>query len=202
VLTDPATYRLDPETAWMRLKPRSGSPKFLNTLKAVAAWRETEAQRRNLPRNRLVRDEALLEIAAQMPATVAELSRTRSLSRGTAEGVVGEALLAAVARGIAMPLDQAPKLADRIEVPPGRGPLIDLLKVLLKLKCEAHHVAQKLVATTADLEAIACSDEAPVEALKGWRLEVFGADALALKRGRLALTAANDAIRVVSLEPS
>ena len=84
VLTDPATYRLDPETAWVRLKPRSGSPKFLNVLKAVAAWRETEAQRRNLPRNRLVRDEALLEIAAQAPSTVAELARTRSLSRGTA----------------------------------------------------------------------------------------------------------------------
>src|SRR5271168_31102 len=118
VLTDPATYRLDPETAWMRLKPRSGSPKFLNVLKAVAAWRETEAQRRNLPRNRLVRDEALLEIAAQAPGNVADLSRTRTLSRGTAEGVVGEALLAAVARGLATPLDQAPKLADRPEVPP------------------------------------------------------------------------------------
>jgi ribonuclease D len=202
VLTDPATYRLDPETAWMRLKPRSGSPKFLNVLKAVAAWRETEAQRRNLPRNRLVRDEALLEIAAQAPSTVADLSRTRTLSRGTAEGVVGEALLAAVARGLATPLDQAPKLADRPEVPPGRGPLIDLLKVLLKLKCEAHHVAQKLVATTADLEAIACSDEAAVGALSGWRRDVFGADALALKQGRLALTAARDAIRVVPLEPS
>jgi ribonuclease D len=202
VLTDPATYRLDPETAWMRLKPRSGSPKFLNVLKSVAAWRETEAQRRNLPRNRLVRDEALLEIAAQAPSTVAELSRTRTLSRGTAEGVVGEALLAAVSRGLATPLDQAPKLADRPEVPPGRGPLIDLLKVLLKLKCEAHHVAQKLVATTADLEAIACSDEAPVGALNGWRRDVFGADALALKQGRLALTAARDAIRLVPLEPS
>jgi ribonuclease D len=202
ILTDPATYRLDPETAWMRLKPRSGSPKFLNILKSVAAWRETEAQRRNLPRNRLVRDEALLEIAAQAPSTVADLSRTRTLTRGTAEGVVGEALLAAVARGLATPLDQAPKLADRPEVPPGRGPLIDLLKVLLKLKCEAHHVAQKLVATTADLEAIACSDEAAVGALHGWRRDVFGNDALALKQGRLGLTAARDAIRLVPLEPS
>jgi ribonuclease D len=202
ILTDPATYRLDPETAWMRLKPRSGSPKFLNVLKSVAAWRETEAQRRNLPRNRLVRDEALLEIAAQAPGTVADLSRTRTLSRGTAEGVVGEALLAAVARGLQTPLDQAPKLADRPEVPPGRGPLIDLLKVLLKLKCEAHHVAQKLVATTADLEAIACSDEAAVAALHGWRRDVFGNDALALKQGRLGLTAARDAIRLVPLEPS
>ena len=201
VLTDPATYRLDPESAWMRLKPRSGSPKFLNVLKALAAWRETEAQRRNLPRNRLVRDEALLEIAAQTPKTVAELARSRGLSKGTAEGVVGEALLAAVARGLAAPPEDAPKLAERPEVPPGRGPLIDLLKVLLKLKCEAHHVAQKLVATTADLEAIACSDSAPVAALHGWRRDVFGADALALKQGRLALAAARDAIKVVPLEP-
>ena len=202
ILTDPATYRLDPETAWMRLKPRSGSPKFLNVLKSVAAWREAEAQRRDLPRNRLVRDEALLEIAAQTPASVAELARTRGMSKGTAEGVVGEGLLAAVKRGLAMPPEAAPKLADRAEVPPGRGPLVDLLKVLLKLKCEAHHVAQKLVANTADLEAIACSDEAPVPALQGWRRDVFGADALALKQGRLALTAAKDAIRVVELQPS
>ncbi len=202
ILTDPATYRLDPATAWMRLKPRSGAPKFLNVLKEVAAWRETEAQRRNLPRNRLVRDEALLEIAAQAPGSVAELARTRGMSRGTAEGVVGEGLLAAVKRGLAAPPEAAPRLADRPEVPPGRGPLIELLKVLLKLKCEAHHVAQKLVASTSDLEAIACSDDAPVPSLQGWRREIFGADALALKQGRLALTAAKDAIRIVELEPT
>jgi ribonuclease D len=202
ILSDPATYRLDPETAWIRLKPRGGSAKFLNVLKSVAAWREAEAQRRDLPRNRLVRDEALLEIAAQTPATVADLARTRGMSKGTAEGVIGEGLLAAVKRGLAAPADQAPKLADKPELPPGRGPLVDLLKVLLKLKCEVHHVAQKLVANTADLEAIACSDDAAVPALQGWRREIFGADALALKQGRLALTAAKDAIRVVELAPS
>jgi len=116
--------------------------------------------------------------------------------------VVGEALLAAVQRGLATPPDQAPTLAARLEVPPGQGPLIDLLKVLLKYKCEAHHVAQKLVANTADLEAIAVSDEADVPALQGWRHEVFGADALALKQGRLALTSAKGAIRVVPIEPT
>src|SRR5258706_12828206 len=113
ILTDPATYRLDPETAWMRLKPRSGSAKFLNVLKAGAAWRETEAQRRNLPRNRLVRDEALLEIAAQAPASVADLARTRGMTRGTAEGAVGEGLLSAVVRGLALPPEPAPPLAER-----------------------------------------------------------------------------------------
>jgi ribonuclease D len=200
ILTDPATYRLDPETAWMRLKPRSGSPKFLNVLKVVAAWRESEAQRRNVPRNRVVRDEALLEVAAQMPSSVAELARTRTLGRGAAEGAIGEALLAAVARGRALAPEDAPRLAERIEVPAGRGPLIDLLKVLLKSKCEAHHVAQKLVASAADLEAIAASDDAAVPALHGWRREVFGADALALKEGRLALTASKDAISLVRLD--
>jgi ribonuclease D len=200
ILTDPQTYRLTPETAWMRLTPRSGSAKFLSILRELAAWREVEAQRKNLPRSRLLRDDALLEVAAQAPATVEDLARSRSLTRGIVEGAVGEALLAAVQRGLAVPAEEAPILPDRVEVPPGRGPLVELLKVLLKLKCESHDVASKLVATTADLEAIACSDKAEVQALHGWRLEVFGEDALALKQGRLALTAARDAIRVVRLD--
>jgi ribonuclease D len=200
ILTDPATYRLDPEEAWVRLKPRNNAPKFLNVLREVAAWRETEAQRRNLPRNRLVRDESLIEVAALMPRTIADIARSRSIGKGVAEGSVGQALLDAVERGLARPVSEAPTLADRLDVPAGRGPLIELLKVLLKLKCETHDVAQKLVATVSDLEAIACSDTAEVPAMHGWRLEVFGTDALALKQGRIALTVANDAIRMVRLE--
>lgn len=202
ILTDPATYRLEPDEAWQRLKPRGGSAKFLNVLRELAAWRETEAQRRNLPRNRMVRDESLLELAALLPRSVAELSRSRSIGKGVAEGTVGAALIEAVERGLARPASDAPHLAERLEVPPGRGPLIELLKVLLKLKCETHDVAQKLVANVADLEAIAVSDDAPVAALQGWRLEVFGADALALKQGRIALTAGNDQIRMVRLDGS
>ncbi len=200
ILADPATYRLDPEIAWMRLKPRSGSPKFLNVLREVAAWRETEAQRRNLPRTRMLKDEAILELATQMPTTQAELARSRSLSRGIVEGATGEAILAAIRRGLELPAATAPTLPERPSPPPGRGPLIELLKVLLKLKCEQHEVAQKLVANSADLDAIACSDDADVPALTGWRRELFGADALALKHGRIALTAARDTIRLVRLE--
>lgn len=200
ILTDPKTYSLDPATAWLRLKPRSGSTKFLSILRELAAWREAEAQRKNLPRSRLLRDDALLEVAAQAPASTEDLARSRSLTRGIVEGPIGEALLAAVKRGLAVDPADAPRLPDRLEVPPGRGPLVELLKVLLKLKCESHDVASKLVANASDLEAIACSDTANVPALHGWRFEVFGEDALALKQGRLALTAANDAIRVVRLE--
>lgn len=199
VLTDPATYRLDPETAWQRLRPRSTDPKFLNVLRELAAWREREAQRRDLPRSRLLKDEALLELASQAPRNQGELARSRSLSKGVVEGTMGEALLAVISQGLAMPREAAPVIAERVEVPAGRAPLIELLKVLLKLKSEAHDVAQKLVATVADLEAIACDDEADVLALKGWRREVFGEDALALKRGDLALTAQNGAIRLVRL---
>jgi ribonuclease D len=199
ILTDPNTYRLSPDEAWQRLKPRSNSPKFLNVLRELAAWREAEAQRRNVPRNRILRDEALLEVAALLPQSIADLARSRSVGKSMAEGSFGQVMIEVVARGLARPASDAPILAERLEVPQGRGPLIELLKVLLKLKSESNDVAQKLIANVADLEAIACSDQADVPALKGWRLEVFGDDALALKQGRLALTVANDAIRIIRL---
>jgi ribonuclease D len=200
VLTNPETYRLDPEFAWQRLKPRSGSPRFLAVLREIAAWRESEAQRKNVPRNRILRDEALLEIAAQLPRSPAELARSRSLSRGIVEGPIGEAMLAAVGRGLEVAAHDAPSLPERAEIPPGRGPLIELLKVLLKAKCERNHVAQKLVANVSDLELIAASDTANVLALHGWRREIFGEDALALKQGRIALAAERDQIRIVRLD--
>ncbi len=199
ILTDPNTYRLSPDEAWQRLKPRSNSPKFLNVLRELASWRESEAQRRNVPRNRILRDEALLEVAALLPQSIADLARSRSVGKSMAEGSLGAVMIEVVARGLARSASDAPILAERLEVPQGRGPLIELLKVLLKLKSESNDVAQKLIANVADLEAIACSDQADVPALKGWRLEVFGDDALALKQGRLALTVANDAIRIIRL---
>lgn len=199
ILTDPNTYRLSPDEAWQRLKPRSNSPKFLNVLRELASWREAEAQRRNVPRNRILRDEALLEVAALLPQSIADLGRSRSVGKSVAEGALGMVMIEVVARGLARPASDAPILAERLEVPQGRGPLIELLKVLLKLKSESNDVAQKLIANVTDLEAIACSDQADVPALKGWRLEVFGDDALALKQGRLALTVANDAIRIIRL---
>jgi len=195
-LTDPATYRVAPEEAWRRLKPRSSSPRFLAVLREVAAWREREARERDLPRQRVVRDETLSEIAAHAPTTVAELTRVRGLGKGQVEGKIGAALLEAVGRAQALPDDLCPRPPERMDLPKGIGPVVDLLKVLLKLKCDEHDVAQKLVACSADLEMIAADDNADVPALHGWRRDLFGDDALKLKHGRIALGLAPDGKRL------
>jgi ribonuclease D len=187
VLSDPATYTVDPREAWRRLKTRSTDRKFLAVLREVADWRETEAQKRNLPRGRLVRDEALAEIAAHRPKTAEALAQTRGISKSMAEGWQGEAILAAVRRGLELPPAERPALPVRPAVPAGIGPVVELLKVLLKAACEDHGVAQKLVASAGELEQIAADDEADVPALRGWRRKVFGEDALALKHGKMAL---------------
>lgn len=199
-LLDPVTYRLEPTEAWRRLKPKSTKRRFLAILREVAAWREREAQRRDVPRNRIVRDETVVDIAAHAPTSAEELGRQRGLSKSLAEGRVGEEILAAISRGIALPDSEAPSLPPPVDLPGGLGPVVELLKVLLKLKCERQQVAQKLVATTADLERIAADDEAPVPALTGWRREVFGEDALALKHGRLALTMKGKRIVLMPLD--
>ncbi|MBF0373283.1 MAG: ribonuclease D [Alphaproteobacteria bacterium] len=195
-LTDPVTYDGDPEDSWRRLKPRSSSPRFLAILRELAAWREREAREKDLPRQRLVRDEALMEIAASAPTTVDDLARTRGMSRGTAEGRFGQAMLAAVTRAQALPEEQCPTPPERVDLPRGMGPVVDLLKVLLKLKCDEHDVASKLVASSSDIDAIAADDEAPVPALHGWRRQVFGEDALRLKHGRIGLALAPDGKRM------
>lgn len=197
VLTDPATYRMEPEEAWRRIKLRGANPRRLAVLREIAAWREREAQARDVPRNRIVRDEALVDIAARAPKSVAELARTRGMGRGLAEGRQGEALLAAIARGLALPAEDCPEPPERPERPAGLGPVIDLLKVLLKMKCEDYGVAQRLVASSEDLERIAADDRADVPALRGWRREVFGEDALAVKHGRLALAVGDRKLRLV-----
>ena len=199
VLLEPSTYRLDPVEAWRRFKIRGGSGRFLAVLQEVAAWRERAAQDKDMPRGRILRDEAILEIAAHHPTSVDELARTRGLGKGLAEGRFGTEILEAVQRGLALPEAELPKPPPRQDMPPGLGPLCDLLRVLLKMKCEEHDVAQKLVASADDLERIAASDDADVPALQGWRREVFGQHALALKHGRLGLTAHGKAIAVVSL---
>jgi len=197
VLTDPATYRLDPREAWRRLKPRSDKPRFLAVLRELAAWREEEAQRRDLPRNRVLRDETLCEIAAHAPSDVEHLARCRGLSRSIAENRQGAQILAAVRRGLELPASECPEPTPRRDLPSGIGPLIELLRVLLKMRCEDHDVAQKLIASADDLELIAADDGAEVPALHGWRREIFGADALALKHGRLALTVVGRRVKVV-----
>ena len=199
VLNSPDTYRLEPETAWRRLKTRSASPRYLALLRALAAWREAEAQRRDVPRNRVLRDEQMFDIAAHHPATAEELSHTRGFSPDAARGRIGQAILAALEEGLAVPEADCPVPPPQRDQPAGLGPLVDLLKVLLKLQCERHDVAQKLVASVADLERIAADDDAEVRALTGWRRKIFGKEALALKQGRLALGMAGKSLSLVPL---
>ena len=200
VLTSPSTYESDPREAWRRLKPRSAKPRFLAVLRELAAWREEEARRRNLPRNRIIRDETLKEIAAHEPKTVDDLNHLRSLGRGQAQGELGRAILTAVVKGLAVPEKDCPEPTDTSHGDGTNGASVELLRVLLKMKCERHHVAQKLVASAADIEALAENDMADVPALHGWRREVFGEDALALKHGKLGLTAEGNKVRMVKLE--
>jgi ribonuclease D len=199
VLTSPGTYQLEPREAWRRIKFRNDKPRALAILRELAAWREEEAQRRDQPRGRILKDESLCEIAAHAPRNVDDLARCRGLSRSIAENRQGQAILAAVTRGLEIPAGKLPPVPPRRDLPAGLGPVIELLRVLLKMRCEDHEVAQKLVASADDLELMAADDEADVPALSGWRREVFGADALALKHGRLALTTVNRRVKVVSL---
>ncbi len=201
VLTSPDTYRMDPRDAWRRVKSRGGGKRAHGILVELAAWREREARTRDIPRNRMLRDEAISEIAAHAPRTPESLARTRGLSQKAAEGKLGAGILKAVEDGIARPEDSLPERPERPgRLPPGLGPLTDLLKVLLKLNCEKHNVAPRLIASGGDLERIAADDGAEVRALGGWRREIFGADALALKAGKIALAADGKKIRVMTLD--
>lgn len=196
-LTDPATYRLDPADAWLRVKTRLRKPRQLAVLREAAAWREAEAQRRDVPRNRVLRDEALNEVAAQEPETREQLWALRSLSRGHIGKDASDALLAVVSAARDAPSSSYPKERKPAPAANHAGPSADLLKVLLKLRCEENDVAQKLVASADDIEAIARDDRAEVRALRGWRREIFGEDALALKHGRIALGIENGNVRVI-----
>jgi ribonuclease D len=197
VLTSPETYRSEPEHAWERLKTRVRKPKELAVLIEVAAWREREAQERDVPRGRVLKDDVIGEIAIQAPATLERLKQLRSLPRGFERSRWGEAIIAAVKRGLA----RDPKTLPRFERgrPTVNGQAtVELLKVLLRMTAEQHGVAAKVIATTDDLERIAADDEADVPAMHGWRRELFGEKALALKQGRLLL--AMERGRVVTLQ--
>jgi ribonuclease D len=186
-LQDPAGYIQAPETAWEKLRPRTGNRRFLSILRAVAAWREREAQRINIPRQRLVKDETLLEIAATTPTNAAELARARGISEGFAKGKSGLSLVAAIAEARALPDSALPEMRENRPGPVASPALVALLKVLLAAKSEAHNVAPRLLANSEDLDRLATEAAPDVPALKGWRREVFGEAALALKAGRLAL---------------
>ncbi|MGF1463455.1 MAG: ribonuclease D [Maricaulaceae bacterium] len=200
VLTDPATYDLSPEIAWRRLKLRKTSPGYLAALKAAAQWRETEAQSRDLPRSRIMKDDTLYDIALQQPQSADALARLRGAPRGFERSRGGQSLIIALQTALADPEIHAPKVARPEPTPPGIGPIVDFLKVLLKLKAEENEVAPRLIATVSDLEKIAADDAADTPALSGWRRELFGQTALELKHGRIALKLENGRVVAVDLD--
>ncbi|WP_371168786.1 ribonuclease D [Aliiroseovarius sp. 2305UL8-7] len=196
ILTDPATYTIHPEDAWKRLKTRTNSSRFLGIAKELARFREAYAQSRNVPRNRVMKDDALMELASTKPRSVQDLGRARLLLREARKGEIAEGILKAVTAGVEMPQEDLPravdKSRDKLQVNPA---LADLLRVLLKARCEQEKVAQKLIASAADLDALAAGRR-DVPALKGWRADVFGADAVRLCDGKLALAAKGQRVEV------
>jgi ribonuclease D len=198
VLTSPSTYRLEPAEAWKRLKMRVRKPIELAILQEVAAWREREAQARDVPRSRVIKDDAIYEIASQQPTTPAALGHLRTMPRGFERSRSAEEILAAVRRALEVPKDQLPRVPKHRPAANGNGAAVDLLKVLLKMISESHGVASKIIATVDDLEAIAGDDGADVPAMHGWRRDLFGETALKLKHGEIALAVESN--HVVAIE--
>jgi ribonuclease D len=199
-LTDPAVYDVEPENAWKRLRPRKHTAKYMAVYKAVAAWRERTAQTRDQPRGRILKDEAIDEVATQAPTDADQLDRLRSVPKGFSGSRFGPDLLAAIREALKDPEAYAPVVERSRTAPsPAAGAVVELLKVLLKARAEEAGVASKLIATVSDLEQIANDDEADNAALKGWRREAFGEDALKLKRGELALVLDGARVRVVEV---
>ncbi len=198
-VADPKTYAVDPDSMWKRLRYRSNNRRFLGYLQAIAAWRERHAQLLNIPRQRLVKDETLLELAATAPKSAEELVRARGITKGFAEGRSGASLLAAIAAASKLPdsaLPDASKSSERARPSPA---LISLLKVLLAAKSEEHHVAPRLLASTEDIERLATEEAPDIGAMHGWRWEVYGHYAMALKRGAIGLGVERGRIRLVDL---
>ena len=197
-MTDPALYDVDPENAWKRLKPRRHTAKYLAVFRGVAAWRERTAQARDQPRGRILKDDAIDELATQAPADLEALGRLRSVPKGFGGSRFGADLIDAIQMALKDPEAYAPVI-PRNTAPssPAAGAVVELLKVLLKARAEDAEVASRLIATVSDLEKIANDDEADTPALHGWRREAFGEDALRLKRGELALVLDGTKVKVV-----
>ena len=199
-LSEPALYDVSPENAWRRLKPRKQAPRYLSVYRAVAEWREKTAQLRDQPRGRILKDDAIDELASQAPTDAAQMERLRSVPKGFAGSRFGPELLETIREALRDPAATAPVI-EKTRSPhnPAAGSVVELLKVLLKARAEDGGVASKLIATVSDLEMIAQDDNADTPALTGWRLDAFGADALRLKRGELALVLDGSRVRVVEV---
>ena len=199
ILTDPETYMLAPSKAYKRIKIKTSSKRFMAILKEVAGWREIMAQKQDVPRGRIIKDETLIEIAHHTPKTSEQLSKIRGLGKHLAAGKASQMLLEAIYAGKTMPDLMCPSIPAKTELPKGIGPIVDLLKVLLKLKSEEFKVAGKLLANSNEINQIAAFGEhADVRALNGWRREIFGDDALSLKTGKSYLTVEKNKLRLVT----
>ncbi len=199
VLEAVETYRVDPADAWKRLKMRAPTGKLFMAAMALAEWREAEAQARNVPRNRILRDDALMEIAAARPTTVEGLTSGRLSRRENFSGASAAAMLRAIetaAQGVQQKPPKAPPKPDAVQ-----SALADLLRTLLRAKTAGADVADRLVASSSDLEMIAMEDEPDVPAMRGWRRDLFGEAALQLKRGEVALSAGAKGVEVIELGP-
>jgi ribonuclease D len=197
-LTTPETYITDPDDAWMRIKTRTNSGKFLAIVRELARFREAYAQKNDSPRSRIMKDDAILELASTKPTDHKDLGRSRLLLREARKGEIADGILTAVKAGVNCPPEDMPKVADsndKLKVNPA---LADLLRVLLKAKTAESDVAQKLIASANELDAIAAGQR-DVAALRGWRKEVFGNDALRLCDGEIALTAKGEKVRIIEL---
>jgi ribonuclease D len=200
VLAEPSTYRVDPERAWERLKIRTSNRRQLAIVQAVAAWREREAQRINIPRQRLIKDEQIPELAALAPVDAEGLTRIRGISPGFANGKSGVSLAAVIAATKALPDDALPKTERPRDAPRASPALVALLKVLLNAVAEQNNVAARLVASAEEIEALVLDESAAHPVLEGWRGEMFGNDALRLIRGEIALSAQGKRIKIVPVE--
>jgi len=198
-LTNPDTFVIRPENAWKRLKIRNSNRLFNGIARKLAEWRETEAQRRNIPRNRVMRDEVLLEISAVRPEHDNALGSIRGLSSQFSQSKNGAAVLAVVKEVIALPAESLPVISHKRPPAQNTDPIVELLKVLLKMICQDENVAPKLIASMEDLEKLAESDDAEIPAMSGWRYDIFGKQARAVKHGELAFTIKESKINLIPL---
>jgi len=194
------TYTIQPRDAWKRIKIRNSNRRFNAIVHRIAEWREEEAQRRNIPRNRIMRDEVLLELSAVRPTHTNALTSIRGLGANFASSKSGKDIINAIKESLELPDDALPKISRRKPPSQNTDPIVELLKVLLKLVCKSENVAPKLLANVEDLEKIAESDDADVKALHGWRYDLFGKNAIALKNGEVAFAIKDGEIEIFPIE--
>ena len=199
ILISPKTYDFDPKNAWRRLKTKSNSRRFLGLAASLAEFREVFAQTKNIPRNRVIKDDALLELASNKPKTIDELSKSRLLLREARKGEIASGLLGAIEKGLNIPDEELPEKKEKLDKGILNSALSDLLRVLLKSCSESSGVASKLIASAGDLDALAAGDRS-ISALNGWRFEVFGKSALELCDGKIGLIAKGTKVKTFQLE--